>query len=97
MTASGVVRNPAYLYTVYYQGQILGMNVLVGDEPLTIDDYVVTFTEPQSYTLIQIKKDSFTWLAFVGGIVTLAGLFLAFYRFPAKNSSRRPQRPQAER
>ncbi|MBQ9561910.1 MAG: cytochrome c biogenesis protein ResB [Lachnospiraceae bacterium] len=84
MTQSGAVKNPAYLYTVYYKGQILGMNVLLGDEPLTIDDYVVTFTEPQSYTLIQIKKDSFTWLAFIGGMVTLAGLFLAFYLFPVK-------------
>ena len=84
MTMSGVVKNPAYLYTVYYQNSILGMNVLMGDEPLTIDDYVVTFTEPQSYTLIQIKKDSFTWLAFVGGLVTLVGLFFAFYLFPVK-------------
>ena len=84
MSQSSAVKNPAYLYTVYYQGQILGMNVLVGDEPLTIDDYVVTFTEPQSYTLIQVKKDNFTWLAFVGGMVTLIGLFLAFYLFPVK-------------
>lgn len=78
-TRSGSLNNPAYLYSVYYQGQILGMNVLMTDDVLTIDDYTVTFSEPQSYTLIQIKRDSFTFLAFIGGVVIMAGLFLAFY------------------
>ena len=40
------------------------------------------FSEPQPYTLIQVKKDSFTWLAFLGGIVTMLGLVLAFYIQP---------------
>ena len=71
--------NPGYLYSVYYQGEILGMNVLSGDEKLTIDDYTVTFTNPQSYTLVQVKKDSFAWMAFAGGIITMIGLLLAFY------------------
>ena len=31
-SASDEVRNPAYLYQVYYQGQILGMNVLKAGE-----------------------------------------------------------------
>ena len=83
-TLSGTVNNPAYLYSVYYQDQILGMNVLMGEEPLTIDDYTVTFSEPQSYTLIQIKKDSFTPLALLGGLITMIGLILAFYVQPAR-------------
>ena len=83
-TASGQLRNPAYLYTVYYQGSVLGMNVLLQEEELTIDDYVVTFSEPQNYTLIQIKKDSFISLALAGGLLTMLGLFLAFYLLPAK-------------
>ena len=60
------------------------MNVLMGEEELTIDEYTVVFSQPQSYTLIQAKKDSFTWLAFLGGIVTMIGLFLAFYIQPAR-------------
>ena len=39
------------------------MNMLMGEEELTIDEYTVTFSDPQSYTLIQIKADRFTWLA----------------------------------
>ncbi len=83
-TISGRINNPATLYSVYYQEQILGMNVLMGEEELTIDEYTVVFSQPQSYTLIQAKKDSFTWLAFLGGIVTMIGLFLAFYIQPAR-------------
>ena len=83
-TASGQLNNPAYLYSVYYQEQMLGMNALMQGEELTIDDYVVTFSEPQSYTLIQIKTDHFTWLALVGGLITRLGLVLAFYIQPVK-------------
>lgn len=83
-TATGALKNPAYLYRVYYRDEVLGMNVLMPYEELTIDEYTVTFTDPQSYTLIQIKVDRFTWLALVGGLVTLLGLALAFYVQPAR-------------
>ena len=89
--------NPAYLYSVYYKEEILGMNVLLQDpdlresadssfqsEALTIDDYLVVFRNPQNYTLIQIKKDSFSSLAFLGGILVMAGLLLAFFAAPAR-------------
>ncbi len=78
-TASGKLDNPAYLYSVYYQERMLGMNALMEGEELTIDDYTVTFSDPQSYTLIQVKRDRFTWLALAGGLIVLAGLALALY------------------
>lgn len=83
-TASGALNNPAYLYQVYYQDQILGMNVLMPEEELTIDEYTVTFSDPQNYTLIQIKADRFTPLALAGGLVTLLGLILALYLQPTR-------------
>ena len=86
-TASGKLNNPGYLYSVYYQGRILGMNALMEGEVLTIDEYSVHFMEPQSYTLIQIKKDSYTPLAFAGGIIILLGLVLSLYVKPRKNNS----------
>ncbi len=82
VTLSSELNNPAYLYTVYYQGNIIGMNALTGDDVITIDDYTVSFSNPQTYTLIQIKRDRFTPLAFAGGIITLAGLFLALFVWP---------------
>lgn len=83
-TASGRLNNPAYLYSIYYQGQLLGMNALMDGDEVTIDDYTVTFSDPQNYTLIQIKKDHFTWLALVGGVLTMLGLMLALYLQPAR-------------
>ena len=81
-SASEEVRNPAWLYQVYYQGQILGMNVLKAGEELTIDEYTVLFENPRNYTLLAVKRDSFTWLVLLGGLITLAGLVLAFWLQP---------------
>ena len=83
-SATDQLNNPAYLYSVYYQDQILGMNVLKPGEPLTIDEYEVHFSDPRNYTLIQIKKDHFTWLALLGGLTALAGLVLALYIQPVR-------------
>jgi len=83
-TASDQLNNPAYLYSVYYQGQVIGMNALMDGEEITIDAYTVTFSNPQSYTLIQVKVDRFTFLALIGGLVTMLGLVLALYVQPAR-------------
>lgn len=83
-TVSERMNNPAWLYSVYYQGQLLGMNALMAGEELTIDEYTVTLTDTQNYTLIQIKRDRFTWMALAGGLITMLGLLLAFYVQPAK-------------
>ncbi len=78
-TASSRLNNPAYLYTLYYQGRVLGMNALPAGERITVEDCSIAFDAPRSYTLIQIKRDPFTWLAGVGGGVLLLALFVAFY------------------
>ena len=83
-TASDRLNNPAYLYSVYYKEQLLGMNALMAGEELTIDEYTVTFTDPRPYTLIQIKRDRFTALALAGGLATMLGLLLALYLQPAR-------------
>ena len=83
-TRSGQMENPAYLYTVYFNGQILGMNVLENGDVLTIDEYTVYFEEPRNFTLLQVKKDRFAPLAFAGGIAVMLGLILAFYCFPER-------------
>lgn len=83
-SASNELNNPAYLYSVYYREQLIGMNALMAGETLTIDAYEVTFSDPRSYTLLQVKADRFAWLALAGGIVTMAGLLLAFYLQPSR-------------
>ena len=78
-TASSRINNPAYLYRLYYQGNVLGMNVLTGDEVITVEDYEIRFKDPLSYTLIQVKRDPYTPLAALGGLILLTALILAFY------------------
>ena len=97
-TKSGVMRNPGYLYTVYYGETVLGMNVLLSGEKIQIDDYEVFLEDPGYYTILQVKKDSFVWLVFLGGIILLAGLFLSFYVKPLslKNSEERKAEPAEE-
>lgn len=78
-TASSQLRNPAYFYTLYYQEGVLGMNVLEADQRITVEDYSFLFLDPQQYTLIQVKRDPFTSLAALGGLVMMVALLLAFY------------------
>lgn len=81
-TASSELNNPGYLYTLYYNDRILGMNVLTEDEIITVEDYGIRFTDPQQYTLIQIKRDPFTPVAAAGGLLVMLSLVLAFYLPP---------------
>ena len=79
MTLSGSLNNPGYLYRIYYQNRVIGMSVLTGDDVITIEEYTVIFSDPQSYTLIQVKTDRFTPVALIGGLLILLSLLLAFY------------------
>ena len=58
------------------------MNILKAGEELTIDEYTVLFENPRNYTLLAVKRDVFTWLVLLGGLVTLAGLVMAFWLQP---------------
>ena len=72
---------PGYAYMIYVGDEFYTMNVQGAGEsiPELGPNYEVSFSESQSYTLLQIKRDRFTPLAFLGGVVTLLGLLLAFY------------------
>ena len=95
-TKSGRMRNPGYLYSVYYGETMLGMNVLTTGETIRIDDYEVIFDDPGYYTVLQVKKDSFTWLALAGGLVLMAGFFLSFYVKPLSQKNSEPQEEKKE-
>ena len=58
------------------------MNVIGDGEKITVDEYTYVFHDPQAYTLIQVKKDPFTGVAGVGGLLMLIALVLAFYVRP---------------
>lgn len=78
-TASSAMNNPAYLYTLYYDGRVLGMDVLMDGDEITLNDYEIILKAPQQYTLIQAKRDPFTWLAGIGAVIILLALLISFY------------------
>lgn len=84
-SASGRLQNPGYAYGLFNMGSAIGEKVLMGEESISLygrdsdTSYRISFTNPRSYTLIQVKRDPFTWLAGLGGAVLLAALFIAFY------------------
>lgn len=82
MTASSALNNPMYLYALYYQDQVLGMNVIGDEQKITVDEYTYVFHDPKPYTLIQVKRDPFTPLAALGGLLVVIALILAFYVRP---------------
>lgn len=82
MTVSSALNNPAYVYALYYQDQMLGMNILMDGEQITVDEYTFEFHDPQPYTLIQVKRDPFTAVAALGGLMIVVALVLAFYVRP---------------
>ncbi|MDO4323747.1 MAG: cytochrome c biogenesis protein ResB [Lachnospiraceae bacterium] len=82
MTLSPYLKNPGYLYSIYYHDKIVGMNVLTGNDKITVEDYEFVFHDPQQYTLIQAKRDPFSLLAAAGGVMVLFSLILAFYVHP---------------
>ena len=85
MTLSGRMNDPAYLYSITYQDRMVGMNYWQPvEDPIRVNNYTITFSEPQSYTLLQIKTDRFQGLALLGGLVTMLGLILAFYLLPER-------------
>ena len=78
--ASTRPEKPGYLYMVFYQGEVRGMNVLEADDEITIDqEYTVRFSNPSNYTLLMVKRDRFSWLAMLGAAIVMAGLVMAFY------------------
>ena len=81
-TASPDLENPHALYSLFYQNQMLAMDVTAMGAPITVDDYAFTLHDPVPYTLIVIRRDPTAWLVGISALVLLAGILLAFYFRP---------------
>ncbi|MBR7010957.1 MAG: cytochrome c biogenesis protein ResB [Oscillospiraceae bacterium] len=89
--ADGHTRS-GFAYLIYVGDEFYTMSVRAeGEQIADFKPYEVFFSEPCSYTLLQIKRDRFTPLALVGGVVTLLGLLLAFYLQTRKLWARREE------
>lgn len=81
----GDVTLPGYAYASYYMDELDKAGVQVeGDVAMSYGTVELRFSEPQNYTLLQIKQDNFALLALLGGVVTLLGMLMAFYLQPRR-------------
>ena len=81
-TRSPNLNNPAALFSLYYQGKLVDMNVAGMGYDIKVADYRFVLSQPQPYTLIQVVGDPATPLTAAGGALMLLGLMLAFYFRP---------------
>ncbi len=81
-TLSPRLNNPAALFSLYYQGKPVDMNVAGMGYDIKVADYRFVLSRPHPYTLIQVVGDPAAPLAAAGGALMLLGLMLAFYLRP---------------
>ena len=71
---------PGYAYLICIGDELYDRNIRQEGEAIPdFQPYEVFFSQAQHYTLIQMKRDRFTPFVLLGGLLTLLGLFLAFY------------------
>ncbi len=78
-TASPQLNNPHCLYSIYYDGSLMAMDLTEPGSPIPVHNYTFTMYDPVEYTLIVARTDPTAWLVGVSSAVLLAGLFLSFY------------------
>lgn len=79
LTLTPEVKNPYALFSLYYNGELLDMNLSKFGSPITVDEYQFYFTNPRQYTLIQVGRDPTVAFVAAGAAILLLGLGLAFY------------------
>lgn len=79
ISVSSRLNNPCAAFLLYYDGDVIAADVVGIGHELVAQPYRFVFHDPQPYTLIQVIRDPFLWVAALGGAVILAALFLCFY------------------
>lgn len=82
VSKSSRLDNPCASFLLYYEGRLLAGDVVGLDHEIIAEPFRFVFHDPQPYTLIQIIRDPFRWLAALGGLVILLSLLLCFYLRP---------------
>ncbi len=81
-TLTPYLNNPKLLYTIFYEGQRVDMNVTSIGEDISWEEYTFKIHNPRQFTLLQIVSDPGMTGATVGGLILLLGIMLAFYFHP---------------
>lgn len=84
VTQSARLDNPCASFLLYYDGELIASDVVGIGHEIVAEPYRFVFHDPQPYTLIQVIRDPFRWLAALGGLTILVSLPLCFYLRPKK-------------
>lgn len=82
VTLSPYPNNPRFLYTVFYEGRRVDMNVAAMGDTIEWEEYTFVVANPRHFTLLQINSDPGIAGAKLGGLLLLLGIILAFYLQP---------------
>ena len=81
-SATPLLNNPRSLFTVYYNGEIKGMDLAAMNVAVRVNEYDFVFHDPTEYTLIVARRDPTAKLVGLAAFIMLAGIFMAFYWRP---------------
>lgn len=81
MREEGLEDRNVYFYDLYRNGRLEESWYFLGEGRVTVGEDEITFT-PVPFTLLVARQDRFALLALAGGLVTLAGLAMAFLLQP---------------
>lgn len=91
VSQSAKLNNPCAAFLLYYDGELVASDVVGIGYEIVAEPYRFVFHDPQPYTLIQVIRDPFRWLAALGGLTILASLPLCFYLRPEKEGGQKPK------
>ncbi len=78
-TASPLLNNPYILYRFYIGNGLADMGLTSASSTVEVDDYTITFSNPQLYSVLAARTDPFLWAVVLGCILLFFGSVLAFF------------------
>ena len=88
-TVTPLLNNPKSLYSIFYNGNLVSMDIADPGEAIAVHEYIFVMRDPVQYTLIVGKTDPYAWTVFVSALVLMAGLVLSFYVRPWEENRRK--------
>lgn len=82
VSLSQQLNNPVTLYSFYYMGDVVKMNVTDMDKAVRWNEYEFVFHDPQHYTYVEVNKMNGQIGAMIGAWLILMGLLIVFYFKP---------------
>lgn len=80
------LNNPIVLYSFYYMGQLVKMNIAPVDEVIKWNEYEFVFHNPEQYTYLEVNKMNGQTGAMIGALLIILGLLMTFYYRPTSRA-----------